>query len=37
MLGRSVLKTAQNLGVEPGHATMACAVGDAHTDLLNPF
>ena len=37
VLGPSVLEAAQSLGVEPAHATMAYAVGDAHTNLLNPF
>lgn len=37
VLGPSVLEAAQNLGVDPAHATMAYAVGDAHTNLLNPF
>lgn len=37
VLGPSVLAAAENLGVEFGHATMAYAVGDAHTNLLNPF
>ncbi|PSP16300.1 serine--pyruvate aminotransferase [Halobacteriales archaeon QH_10_67_13] len=37
VLGPSVLEAAQNVGVEPAHATMAYAVGDAHTNLLNPF
>jgi len=37
VLGPSVLEAAQNLGVPPGQATMAYAVGDAHTNLLNPF
>ena len=37
ILGPSVLQAAQDLGVPVGQATMAYAVGDAHTNLLNPF
>ena len=37
VLGPSVLEAAHELGLETGHATMAYAVGDAHTNLLNPF
>ncbi|MFC4437360.1 MULTISPECIES: short-chain fatty acid transporter [Natrialbaceae] len=37
VLGPSVLGAAQDLGIPIGHATMAYAVGDAHTNLLNPF
>ncbi|TYL40656.1 serine--pyruvate aminotransferase [Natronococcus pandeyae] len=37
VLGPSVLEAAQDLGIPVGHATMAYAVGDAHTNLLNPF
>jgi len=37
VLGPSVLEAAGSLGIETGHATMAYAVGDAHTNLLNPF
>lgn len=37
VLGPSVLDAAQNLGVPVGQATIAYAVGDAHTNLLNPF
>ena len=37
VVGPSVLEAAQGLGIETGHATMAYAVGDAHTNLLNPF
>ena len=37
VLGPSVLEAAVELDVEIGHATMAYAVGDAHTNLLNPF
>jgi len=32
-----VLQAAQDLGVPYGQATIAYAVGDAHTNLLNPF
>ncbi|WP_247000137.1 short-chain fatty acid transporter [Halosolutus gelatinilyticus] len=37
VLGPSVLEAAQEMGVPIGQATMAYAVGDAHTNLLNPF
>lgn len=37
VLGPSVLGAAENLGVPAGQATIAYAVGDAHTNLLNPF
>ncbi|MFC4543620.1 short-chain fatty acid transporter [Halosolutus amylolyticus] len=37
VLGPSVLEAAHDLGVPTGQATMAYAVGDAHTNLLNPF
>lgn len=37
VLGPSVLQAAQDLGVPVGQATIAYAVGDAHTNLLNPF
>ena len=37
ILGPPLLDAAQGLGVDLGHATMAYAVGDAHTNLLNPF
>ena len=37
VLGPSVLEAAQAHGIPAGHATMAYAVGDAHTNLLNPF
>jgi len=37
VVGPSVLQAAQNLGVPYGQATIAYAVGDAHTNLLNPF
>ena len=37
VLGPSVLEAGHELGIATGHATMAYAVGDAHTNLLNPF
>ncbi len=37
VLGPSVIEAAQGHGVPVGQATMAYAVGDAHTNLLNPF
>ncbi len=37
VLGPSVVEAAQQLGVPVGQATIAYAVGDAHTNLLNPF
>ena len=37
VIGPSVLQAAQELGVPYGQATVAYAVGDAHTNLLNPF
>ncbi|MFC6719483.1 short-chain fatty acid transporter [Natrialbaceae archaeon GCM10025810] len=37
VLGPSVLEAAQAQGISVGQATMAYAVGDAHTNLLNPF
>jgi len=37
VLGPSILRAAQDLGVPVGQATIAYAVGDAHTNLLNPF
>ncbi|WP_132057868.1 short-chain fatty acid transporter [Halorussus amylolyticus] len=37
VLGPSVLQAAESLGVPAGQATIAYAVGDAHTNLLNPF
>lgn len=37
VLGPSVLEAAIAQDVAVGHATMAYAVGDAHTNLLNPF
>lgn len=37
VLGPSVIEAAQAHGIEVGHATIAYAVGDAHTNLLNPF
>ena len=32
-----MLQAANDLGVPAGKATIAYAVGDAHTNLLNPF
>ncbi|WP_137291236.1 short-chain fatty acid transporter [Natronorubrum halophilum] len=37
VLGPSVIEAAQAHGIPAGHATIAYAVGDAHTNLLNPF
>jgi short-chain fatty acids transporter len=37
VVGPSVLQAANDLGVPAGKATVAYAVGDAHTNLLNPF
>jgi short-chain fatty acids transporter len=37
VVGPSVLQAANDLGVPAGKATIAYAVGDAHTNLLNPF
>ena len=37
VIGPSVVEAAQDLGVPVGQATMAYAVGDAHTNLFNPF
>ncbi len=37
VLGPSVIEAADQLGVPVGQATIAYAVGDAHTNLLNPF
>lgn len=37
VMGPSILEAADQLGIEFGHATMAFAVGEAHTNLLNPF
>ncbi|OYR39255.1 serine--pyruvate aminotransferase [Halorubrum sp. Ib24] len=37
VIGPSVLQAAESLGVPYGQATIAYAVGDAHTNLLNPF
>ena len=37
VIGPSVVTAAQELGIPVGHATMAYAVGDAHTNLFNPF
>lgn len=37
VIGPAVLAAAQDLGVPIGQATIAYAVGDAHTNLFNPF
>ncbi|SEV95856.1 short-chain fatty acid transporter [Natrinema salifodinae] len=37
VLGPPVLEAAQEVGIPVGQATIAYAVGDAHTNLLNPF
>lgn len=37
VLGPPVIAAAKDLGVPVGQATIAYAVGDAHTNLLNPF
>jgi len=37
VLGPSVVEAAQSHGIPVGQATIAYAVGDAHTNLLNPF
>jgi short-chain fatty acids transporter len=37
VVGPSILQAASDLGVPAGKATIAYAVGDAHTNLLNPF
>jgi short-chain fatty acids transporter len=37
VVGPSVIEAANSLGVPAGKATIAYAVGDAHTNLLNPF
>ncbi|MFP9193365.1 short-chain fatty acid transporter [Natrialbaceae archaeon A-CW1-1] len=37
VLGPSVIEAADGHGVPIGQATIAYAVGDAHTNLLNPF
>nr|WP_312908583.1 TIGR00366 family protein [Natronosalvus caseinilyticus] len=37
VLGPSVVEAAQGHGVPVGQATIAYAVGDAHTNLFNPF
>lgn len=36
-LGPSIIEAAESLGVPIGEATISYAVGDAHTNLLNPF
>jgi short-chain fatty acids transporter len=37
VLGPSLVEAADQLGVPVGKATIAYAVGDAHTNLFNPF
>lgn len=37
VIGPSVIEAAQSHGIPVGQATIAYAVGDAHTNLLNPF
>ena len=37
VLGPSLIEAADQLGVPVGKATIAYAVGDAHTNLFNPF
>jgi short-chain fatty acids transporter len=37
VLGPSIVAAAQDLGVSVGQATVSYAVGDAHTNLFNPF
>lgn len=37
IIGGSMLEAGAALGVEPGHTIMAYAVGDAHTNLFQPF
>ncbi|SFR68726.1 short-chain fatty acid transporter [Halogeometricum limi] len=37
VIGTTVLQAANELGVPAGQATIAYAVGDAHTNLLQPF
>ncbi|WP_363464685.1 short-chain fatty acid transporter [Halogeometricum borinquense] len=37
VIGTTVLQAANELGVPAGQATVAYAVGDAHTNLLQPF
>ncbi|MWV65955.1 short-chain fatty acid transporter [Halorubrum sp. JWXQ-INN 858] len=37
IIGGSMLEAGEALGVEPGHTIMAYAVGDAHTNLFQPF
>lgn len=37
VLGPSLIEAANQLGVPIGKATIAYAVGDAHTNLFNPF
>ncbi|WP_049996469.1 short-chain fatty acid transporter [Halococcus sediminicola] len=37
VVGQTVLQAANELGVPPGKAVVAYAVGDAHTNLFQPF
>ena len=37
VVGQTVLQAAQELGVPPGQAIVAYSVGDAHTNLFQPF
>ena len=37
VVGQTVLQAANKLGVPPGQAVVAYAVGDAHTNLFQPF
>ncbi|WP_129115749.1 short-chain fatty acid transporter [Halegenticoccus tardaugens] len=37
VIGGTILTAAQDLGVPPGKAVVATAVGDAHTNLFQPF
>ncbi len=37
VVGQTVLQAANELGVPPGQAVVAYAVGDAHTNLFQPF
>ena len=37
VIGETILQAADQLGVPPGQAVVAYAVGDAHTNLFQPF
>lgn len=37
IIGGAMLEAGEALGVEPGHTIMSYAVGDAHTNLFQPF